>query len=68
MTKLYMKHIRGCTYCLKGFKSFCSDRALNYKDFIKNGIEIGELRVALKGEKHTLVERAITLAKNEEGK
>ena len=43
-----MKHIRGCKYCLDGFKTFCSDRALDYKDFTKNGIDIGKLRGALK--------------------
>ena len=65
MTKIYIKHIRSCNYCMKGFKAFCKERNWNYKSFLKSGIEIKDLRVLLNGEKHTLIERAIKLAEKD---
>ena len=62
MTKVYMRHIRQCRFCSTGFIIFCKDRGLDYKTFFKQGIEIRELKKLMKGEKHTLVERAIKLA------
>jgi len=62
MTKLYMKHIRQCRYCVPEFIKFCQERNLDYVNFFKNGIEIDELKKLLNGEETTLVSRAIKCA------
>ena len=65
MTRIYIRHIRQCRFCSKGVIQFCKHRNLDYQSFFKQGIEIKQLRKLMKGERHTLVERAIRLARAE---
>lgn len=62
MAKIYIKHIRKCGYCVTGFIKFCQERDLDYKSFFKNGIEVEELLMLMKGEENTLVTRAMSYA------
>jgi len=65
--KIHMRHARACKYCKSGIISFLEGLGIDPVDFFKNGISIAEFRKKL-GSTNTLVERAITLAKNEEEK
>jgi hypothetical protein len=45
MAKVYMFHIRGVGYCVRGAKRFFDKHNFDFKDFLKNGIDAEKLEL-----------------------
>ena len=41
--KIYINDVRRFGYCVRGIKKFCAMHNIDFKNFVKNGIDIAEI-------------------------
>lgn len=64
MTRVYVRHLRSQNWCVKGIRYWFEVHGLDYKDFVRNGIEADVVRAT--GDSHGVI--AANLAEQEEAR
>jgi hypothetical protein len=58
-TRVYVRHVRQCGFCLSGVRKWAELHGLDYRDFLSNGIPVSQILQIQDAYAKQIIDRAI---------